>query len=97
MKIIIAQLVEFENDPFPHIWQKEFESNLIPVVGMCVEDSLWKDPDTYKIVEVTVNYTENYYYVVVDRFEPTIPEKIRNEIEKAAISHGWKLPWKNNS
>lgn len=94
MKIIISQWVQFENDKFPYHWTKEFESELIPVVGMDIEDPLWKEPDTYKIDKVTINYNENYYYVEVEKYSPVISQKVREDMEKAAQLHGWNLPWK---
>lgn len=90
MKIIISQLIEYENDNFPHFWRKEYESDLIPVIGMSLEDSFWKNPYTYKIIEVSINYEENYYYVEVEKFVPIITKENKENLEKGAKFHGWK-------
>lgn len=48
MKIILSQLVEIENDRFPHHWDKEYESTVVPMIGMKIGDPLWKDPYEYE-------------------------------------------------
>lgn len=65
---------------------KEFESNLVPVKGMQFEDSAWKDPREIK--EVTLNPTENYYYLYVG--EDCADNIERCEMLKQMyISHDW--------
>lgn len=93
MKTIISQRVTYENDRFPYEWTKEVESNLIPAIGMSIEDTLWKDPYTYKITDIIIDYSENCYYVTVEPFEIVITSNIKEDMEKAAQLHGWKLPW----
>lgn len=91
MKIILSQFVKGNE---PGKWatlHKKVESNLIPVVGHFIEDSLWKEAN--EIVEVALNFEENYYFVTMKtvEFEKDARITIEEYVEMANL-HGWKKP-----
>lgn len=93
MKIILSQPVRIEGEPDIHRFSKEYESNIMPVVGAEIEDPLWKDPGAYKITGFTISYYENACYVGVVPYDFEIPNSRRSEIADMAKSHGWKASW----
>lgn len=95
MRLIISQVVEFENDDFPYTWRKEMETSVIPHKGDFIEDSLWKDPGEYEVIETTINYQENYCYVQLKQYENIIPVSRKDEFKRIAELHGWKAGWNN--
>ena len=90
MKIHVSQQVNVEGENFPRTMYKEFESSIIPSLGMRIEDIGWKKPYDYEVVEVIINYEENRVFVSVAQYNNVIPaDKIENffEIQKHC---GWK-------
>lgn len=64
MKLIIDLIVLYKgtDDDFSFgSTRKEFEINLVPVVGIEIEDSAWKHPREIK--KVTINPDEGYYHL----------------------------------
>lgn len=94
MKVIISQVVEFEGSNFPHTWRKEIETNIIPHKGDFIEDSLWKNPYEYEVIETLINYSENYCMVTVKEYNDKIPLNRKDEFARIAELHGWKALWK---
>ena len=94
MKLIISQIVEFEEEKIPHSWRKEIETDIIPHKGDFIEDSLWKDPGEYEVVETLINYSEDYCMASVEKYCIKIPADRREEFEHMAELHGWKPLWK---
>ena len=66
--------------------RKEWETDLVPVVGMEIEDPAWKEPRTIK--HVTLNPAEGYYYVYA-RVDTQPNEARCKEWEKMYVAHGW--------
>lgn len=95
MKVIIAQTVMFENDNFPYTWRKTVETDVIPHKGDSIEDSLWKDPGEYEVVETIINYQERFCYVTVQNYKYVVPQSRKEEFKKIAESHGWEALWNN--
>ena len=93
MKIILSQLVEIENDRFPHHWDKEYESTVVPMIGMKSGDPLWKDPYEYEVTEVIINYESDECYVSLAKYDITIPQDRASEFALMASRHGWKAGW----
>ena len=93
MRIILTQCIDIDGDRWPHNWRKEYDSPIIPSVGMKIEDSLWKDPGEYDVLEVTINYEENYCYVVLEKHNQTISPERKDEIAHVAGLHGWSCSW----
>ena len=93
MKIILSQLVEIENDRFPHHWDKEYESTVVPMIGMKICDPLWKDPYEYEVTEVIINYESDECYVSLAKYDITIPQDRASESAHMASLQGWKASW----
>lgn len=94
MKLIISQQVKIKGDPFPHNWRKEIDSIIIPNIGMSIEDSLWKDPGEYKVIDVLINYQEDYSYISLEKYDAEIPDEKKDEWAHIAKLHGWACSWK---
>lgn len=95
MKVIIAQNIKFEGDNFPYMWKKEVETNVIPHKGDFIEDSLFKDPGEYEVIETTLNYQENYCYVQLKPYKDIIPVIRRDDFKRIAELHDWQAGWNN--
>lgn len=95
MKIVLSQPVKIEGEPDIHRFSKEYESDIMPVVGIEVEDSLWKDPGEYEITGYMISYQENTCFVGVKPYNITIPKSRKDEFAHMAKLHGWKASWKN--
>ena len=95
MKVIIAQNINFEGDNFPYMWRKEVETNVIPHKGDLIEDSLFKDPGEYEVIETTINYQENYCYVLLKQYENVFPVERKDELKRIAELHDWIAGWNN--
>lgn len=93
MKITISQHVEIQGEPPIHYWSKDYETVLLPNKGIMIEDSLWKDPGSYEVCDVTVNYQENVCYVAVKQYSTKISEHEKAEFANIANLHGWKCSW----
>lgn len=93
MKISISQPVKFSGENFPHSWDKEFDSVVIPHVGDYIEDPLWKEPYTYEVTEVIIDYEANTCFVTVKEYVDEIPKERRDEFAEIAKLHGWKAGW----
>jgi hypothetical protein len=94
MKIHLSQPVRIEGEPFIHNMNKTYDSDIAPIVGVEVEDPLWKDPDSYKIVDFMINYSNNTYYVGLEPYNGEIAKGKKLEMAEIAESHGWKATWK---
>ena len=49
MKILLTQQVGIEGDRFPHNWRKEYDSTVIPNIGMSVEDYCYVALEKYEV------------------------------------------------
>ena len=97
MKIIVSQLVNIQNDNFPHTWRKDYgDRNVVPRVGDKIEDSLWKNPYEYDVVEVIFDYREDTCFVTVSAYEYEIPKERMDEFGRMAEMHGWEAGWITN-
>lgn len=93
MKIHLTQQVGIEGDRFPHNWRKDYDSTVIPSIGMYVEDPIWKDPGEYKVVDVIINYYGDYCYVALEKYDVEIPKVRKDEFAHMANLHGWECSW----
>lgn len=96
MKIILSQPVKIEGEPDIHRFSKEYISDIIPIIGIEVEDPLWKDPGEYKITGYTISYYENSIYVGLEKYNFEIPKSRKKEFAQMAKLHGWKASWDFN-
>lgn len=94
MKIHLNQSVKIIGDSFPHFWRKEYESNIVPHKGDFIEDGLWKEPGEYQVLEVTINYEQNYCFVNIARYSDEIPEDRKSDFAHIAELHGWESSWR---
>ena len=86
MKIIIHQGVKCSSH-YCGTFRKEYDSNAIPVKGMYIEDSAWKQQEK-KITQVSLNLKDEYYYVTVE--DESTNEKAYPELQKMYEGHGWE-------
>lgn len=93
MKIILSQPVRIEGEPDICRFSKEYESDIMPVVGAEVEDPLWKDPYEYKITGFSISYYENCCYVGLEKYNDEIPKDKKDFWADIAKNHGWKASW----
>ena len=85
MKIIVDVHIIYNNHLHCMVG-KEYNSDLIPVQGMLLEDTVWKDPR--EINKVTISPTDNYYYIYIG--EDVRDSKEECEALKAIyLSHNW--------
>lgn len=95
MKITLSQPVKVEDELDGHTFTKEYESDIMPVVGIEVEDPLWKNPYEYKITGFSINYYENSCYVRLEEYSFEIPKDRKEHFAEVAKSHGWKASWEH--
>ncbi|MBE5867974.1 MAG: hypothetical protein E7293_03320 [Lachnospiraceae bacterium] len=93
MKIILSQPVKIAGEPDIHRVSKEYTSDIVPVVGIEVEDPLWKDPGGYKITGYSISYYEDAYYVGIEQYDEEIRFSQKEEFANMAKLHGWKASW----
>lgn len=96
MKIILSQPVRIEGERDIHRVSKEYESDIMPVTGVEIEDPLWKDPGEYKITGYTICYYDNSCFVGVEPYSQEIPKDRKEKFAEMAKSHGWKASWDFN-
>lgn len=94
MKLIISLMVMAKNSNrmgnyLVGIVHREWDTNLVPAVGMEIEDSAWKKPRVLN--GVTINPEENYYLTWVNE-DVADTEELANQHIKMYLSHGWKRP-----
>ena len=68
--------------------QKEFKTNLVPMAGMEIEDSAWKNPREIK--RVTITPEEGYYYIWVGEDEADTRDRAYRQIQMYK-SHDWQV------
>lgn len=101
MKMIISQIIYFDDQPkFPHRWTKEIDNPVVyPHIGDKIEDSIWKDPYEYEVVDVVINYNIGEYYVTLKEYSDNdgniyvIPANRKKEIANMSRLHGWNPRW----
>lgn len=101
MKLIISQAVYFDDQPkFPHRWTKEIDNPVVyPHNGDKIEDSIWKDPYEYEVVDVVIDYSSNEYYVTVKEYSDNagktyvIPSDRKGEFAHMSELNGWIPSW----
>ena len=52
-------------------------------------DSVWKDPYDYKVIEVLINYAEDYCYVTLEKYSGIIKDNFKNDFANMVKLHGW--------
>lgn len=68
--------------------RKEFETNILPHVGLGIEDTAWKEPR--KIIGVVVSYQGNYIYVNLEEYDIKKTDKLKTQKEMLK-HHGWNV------
>lgn len=89
MKVIANMLVVVTGNGVHTVLHKEIDTPLIPVAGMEYEDSTFKD--AVKIISVTCNFDEHYYYVTLPVVE-LHNEDAAKEYANMTLRHGWTKP-----
>lgn len=101
MKIILRQYVGIKGKELTNRGiSKEFESNVVPHVGMFIADIAFKDPYEHEVEEVIINYGDDTCYVLLKPHEIEADKEISEEEEKQVIhyhidvfkAHGWEVP-----
>ncbi|EOW0803574.1 hypothetical protein ACN2MB_004610 [Vibrio parahaemolyticus] len=91
MKIIIDLMVLYKGNEDNFVFgavRREVETNLVPVTGMEIEDSAWKNPREIK--RVTMNPDEGYYHLWVGDDETNERQRAYNQVQMYK-SHGWQV------
>ncbi|GAA0468011.1 hypothetical protein GCM10009413_00080 [Tatumella punctata] len=68
---------------------KDFDTDIIPLVGSYFEDSVFKSGETKKIAQVTCNFQQNSYYVEIDIIQFDTDGQMK-EFAEMSKSHDWK-------
>jgi hypothetical protein len=86
MQIIVDVAILCDDPGYYSNVGKEYETELVPMVGMELEDPAWEE--ARKIKSVIINPEDGYYYVNVG--DDTCRDKIQCErLMKMYHSHGW--------
>jgi hypothetical protein len=91
MKILVDIIIRCQSareDFLPTLVGKEYSTELIPMVGMYIEDPVWEEPK--KITGVTINPKESYYHIYVGE-DVRSDEEMCKELENIYYAHGWDL------
>ncbi len=89
MKIILDITIAVKGAHVHSILRKEYDTELIPIPGIEIEDSAWKEPK--KPVSISCNFDEGYYLLNF----PSVQLNMDDECEKEGKMyrlHGWKSP-----
>lgn len=89
MKVIANMLVVVHGEGVHTVLHKEIDTPLIPVAGMEYEDSTFQNP--VKIILVTCNFDEHYYYVTLPAIECRNEDEAKNYADMTLL-HGWTKP-----
>ncbi|WP_445399899.1 hypothetical protein [Zobellella sp. An-6] len=90
MKLIIDLMVLCKESNSSYVYRsvrREWETSLVPIAGMEIEDSAWKRPREIK--RVTMNPECGYYHLWVGDDNAETKEQSQRQVEMY-ISHGWK-------
>lgn len=68
--------------------RKEFETNILPFVGLEIEDTAWKEPK--KVLSVVVSYQNEYIYVGLEEYDIQ-NEKHLTQVKDMFKGHGWEV------
>ncbi|EMG7886220.1 hypothetical protein V5L11_004301 [Enterobacter hormaechei] len=80
-------LVLPEGEPYKQI-TKTYNTSLVPLPGMFVQDTMWHDQ--LEIGEVVCQFDEECYYVSLPDLKINSPKSV--ELEKEILSlHGWTV------
>jgi hypothetical protein len=93
MKLIISVNILSGDTPGKRhvhaLLHKEYETGLVPMVGMEIEDPAWNQ--SRAIRSVTINPEEDYYYVYAG--DDIGQDNLQCEqLEQAYHAHGWRRP-----
>ena len=84
-KIIIDQI--FVDEKFnKSTLRKEYDTDLVPVIGMEMEESVWEKPK--KIKKINLNIGSNSYIVFID--DEFVTKKTIGKITDNYKTKGWK-------
>ena len=94
MRLIVSQNIKVLNSRVPYDIQKKYgEQTILPRIGDKLEDSVWKDPYEYEVIEVVINYDEGLCCVDVAPFADEMPEDRLDEFAQMVKLHGWEASW----
>ena len=87
MKLILDLSIACDDPKYVYAMvRKELETDLVPMVGMQLEDSAWKEPRP--IEHLTINPTEGYYLIQAGR-EHGKNQKDCEQLKKMYHVNGW--------
>lgn len=89
MKLIVDVYIHDKTPNNSHVFgamRREFETDLVPMVGMEIEDVAWKE--SRAITSVVINPSEGYYYVFAGE-EVGVGEEQCQCLVEMYESHGW--------
>lgn len=91
MKLIIDLVVLCQEPGNKFVFgvvRRELDTDLVPVAGMEIEDSAWKNPREIK--RVTMNPVEGYYHLWVGDDETDTRERAYRQVQ-IYKSHDWQV------
>lgn len=92
MKLIVDLNILCDAPGNRHVYamvRKEYDTDLVPMVGMELEDSAWKK--SRPIRSVAINPAEGYYYIYAG--DDTGQDEGRcKQLEQMYQTHGWTRP-----
>lgn len=90
MKIILdINIVNLKGNHVHTMLRKEYETNLLPMIGMGIEDTAWHD--TIEITNITCNFNENYYHIQLPCIKLENKDDCQREEDMMKL-HSWKHP-----
>lgn len=89
MKIIFDTAVVLKGRHVHTLLRKEFDSSLLPMPGIEIEDSAWKDSKLP--LSIVCNFEGEYYLLRFKSVELDTEDQCNQEVAMYR-SHGWKKP-----
>ncbi|MCM8841868.1 hypothetical protein M4W13_07430 [Citrobacter cronae] len=89
MKVVANMLVVIHGKGVYTVLHKEIDTPLVPVAGMEYEDSTFNNP--VKIISVTCNFDDHYYYVTLPMNEFNNDDAAKAFVDMTEL-HGWTKP-----
>ena len=89
MKIILDISIVLKGQHVHSMLRKEYETDLLPIPGMEIEDSAWKEAKIS--TSITCNFDDGYYLLNFQSVQLNTEEECKQEEEMYHL-HGWKKP-----
>lgn len=68
--------------------RKEFKTNILPFVGLEIEDTAWKEPR--KVLSVVMSLQSEYIYIALEQYDIHDEENF-TKTKEMLKAHGWEV------